>query len=179
MLSAGKLPEIPYQSFRRLIVSGETTGLIDFFGGVDLTSIIGRSILIKNIEFIPRYISINNKELFFKDETGAGNDYTLFGGAVGGVRIVSANVEFVGMDLNFAINGQKIQLVEGATHFLPFDTVFKDINLYFPSKVQTMSMFIQENILRDVKLGGIGTYTQQVNLDIAIEPSRIYLSTLF
>ena len=168
-----------YQAYRRITVGGITDGLTDFFAGVDLESLKGNGILIKNIEFVPRYKSTDSlkNEIMYKDATGAGNDMDLISpnapvavppALVIGSRIISANVEFSGINLIFKINNVPIQLVEGTQKLLNFDSVFKDINIRFPVAVNQMYMTASEFIFTDVAIGTAGTYYLQVNMDIIV-----------
>lgn len=174
--------QIPYQSYRLLIALGETNGTTNFFAGMDLTSLIGRSLLIRNIKFIPRFLAgvIQHKEIQFLDETGAGNNMDLVSpnDVLSTPRIITANVEFRGIHLDFRINGQQIQIVDGATYYLNFDNEFKDINLYFPDKLNNLYLTAQEQIYTDVSTGALTNYLLQVNFDIIIEPSKELLTRL-
>lgn len=178
-------PVFPFNQYRLLIAAGETDGVTDFFAGIDLTSLLNRNILIRNIKFIPRFIQGDRpqlKEQQFLDETGAGNNYDLVSPNAFGVglrtRIVTANVEYKGIKLDFRYNGIAIQLVDGMDHFLNFDYEFKNVNLYL-QKLQSFYLTADELIYIDVVAPISGTYLLQVNFDLIIEPSKQYLQNLF
>lgn len=172
----------PINNFRCLIVGGNTTGGVDFFTGVNLQSIIGRTMLIRNIEFIPRYVagSTQQNQIQYLDETGGGNNMDLVSPvdpvATHHNRIITPNVECLGLIFNFSVNGSRVQIIEGADYLLNFDKEFKNVNLYFPEAIQSMSLFATENIITDVTLGTLGAYFLQVNFDIIISPTPAQLA---
>ena len=165
----------PANNYRLLILANTTDGATDFFNGVNYDSLIGRSILIRNIEFIPRVESNHNQspEIQFLDETGGGNNMDLVSpnSVNPGARIVTANVEFDGIKLDFRYNGAPIQIVEGVTNYLNFDKEFKDINLYFPERLQNFYLTAEELIYTDVTAGTTGRYILQINMDIIVSPT--------
>ena len=167
-----------YSKYKILIVSGLTDGATDFFNGVNIKSFQGHALLIKSMRFIPRFsgASVKNKEIQYLDETLAGNNYDLISpNGAGNPRIITSNVEFSGVDFKFHINNTRLQIVEGVTFLLPFDSSFDNMNLYYDGKVSTMKLTAQADIFTDVTNNIIDTFTLQVIFECIIDPSDNYL----
>ena len=168
----------PVNNYRLLIVGGNTTGAVDLFAGIDLTALIGRTLLIRNIEFIPRYKvnTVQAPAIQYLDEVAGVNNMDLVSpntpAGTDRPRIITANVEFGGLDFRFFVNGSMIQLIQGANYLLNFDKEFKDINLYFPERIQNMNLYVDESIYVDVTNGTKDDYFLQVNFDCIVSPTK-------
>jgi hypothetical protein len=168
--------------YKVLIIGGTTDGATNFFTGVDLTSIKGRPFLIKSMSFVPKFLANSGglKELQIFDETGGGQNFDIVSPQTAnpGLRVITSNIDFNGVGINFKINGKRLDFILGLANFVPFDSRFEKMNIYFNEALQDMDFFATGLIYSNVTTGATSFYFLQVIFELLINPSNSVLLRL-